>query len=381
MAARVRKVQLIRRGKGKSQNWYLRWWQLTADGRDWEEKWKSTRTSVKKDADRMRRDLERELDEGKRETGEIPWPDFVADFLEKHAGRKPLTTLSAYRQCLDAFSATMKPKRLSQVTHAYLEDFVTKRLESGVAKATVNRDLRHLRAALRWGKRRGLINEAPDFHGIFLREDRKTPTIIPVEDFAALVAALRKPEIDLVHCSADWWRIFLYLSYYLGTRRSETLGLTWGQVSFPTLEVRVLAPTSKGRKERVVPIAADLSHILEEWKSKTPGAQDKDELLPWPFDGYGQLYDDWHAIQNAAGIPKGEHYVPKNCRSSCASALIASNVPTVVVKDFLGHATVATTENYYINTKPAMRAAAGARRIHLDPDPETPPDDSDGKKV
>ena len=46
--------------------------------------------------------------------------------------------------------------------------------------------------------------------------------------------------------------------------------------------------------------------------------------------------------------------------------MIAANVPTVVVKDFLGHATVATTENYYINTKPAMRAAANARKVRLE---------------
>ena len=41
---------------------------------------------------------------------------------------------------------------------------------------------------------------------------------------------------------------------------------------------------------------------------------------------------------------------------------------TVVVKDFLGHATVATTENYYINTKPALRAAANARKVRLEGD-------------
>jgi integrase len=37
----------------------------------------------------------------------------------------------------------------------------------------------------------------------------------------------------------------------------------------------------------------------------------------------------------------------------------------VVVKDFLGHATVASTERYYINTQPALRAAALARKVRL----------------
>ena len=50
-----------------------------------------------------------------------------------------------------------------------------------------------------------------------------------------------------------------------------------------------------------------------------------------------------------------------------------NQVPTVVVKDFLGHATVATTENYYINTKPAMRAAAQARKVQVEAENLHPP--------
>lgn len=361
----VRKVQLLKRGRS-SPFWYLRWWELSDDGHQWEERWRSTRTEVKKEAEALRRELERAIDEGKRDQTEMPWTDFVSQFLERHASRKPVTTLSAYRQCLNTFTKFMKPRSLTQVTHGVLEDFVSERLEQGAAKATVNRDLRHLRAALRWAKRRGLTTEAPDFHGIFVREDRAKPIVIPEEDFAAMIRALKKPDVQLTKRSADWWKVFLYLSYYLGTRRSETFGLTWGQVSLDTLEVRVLAPTSKGRKERVVPMAHELGQLLREWKDHNPQPRSSDEVLPWPFDNFNPMYEDWHAIQKAAGIPDGQHYVPKNCRSTCASALIASNVPTVVVKDFLGHATVATTENYYINTKPALRAAASARKVLIE---------------
>ena len=48
------------------------------------------------------------------------------------------------------------------------------------------------------------------------------------------------------------------------------------------------------------------------------------------------------------------------------SLMVLDRKPTVVVKDFLGHATVATTENYYINTQPALRAAASARKVRLE---------------
>jgi integrase len=366
MDSPVRKVKILKAPNGKSPYWYLRWWEPTVDGSKWKERWKSTKTTVKKDADRQRRELERELDDGRRADAKMTWEDFVKEFETKHAARKPTTTLSMYKQCLKAFTETAKPKQLAKVTHGLLEDFANQRLGEGFASATVNKDLRHIRAALRWAKRRGYISEAPDFKDVFIREDRKKPIVIPEKDFLALVKALRKQDLSLKHRPPDWWRVFLYVAYYLGLRRGEILGMTWGQVALDTLEVHVLAPTSKARKERVVPLSEELGAILGEWKAQSPNAGNNDEVLPWPHDTYRQLYEDWHAIQTAAGIPENKHYVPKNCRSSCASELIAANVPTVVVKDFLGHATVATTENYYINTKPAMRAAANARKVRLE---------------
>ncbi len=374
MNSPVRKVEVLKAPNGKSPFCYLRWWELTPDGSKWKERWKSTKTTVKKDADRLRRERERQLDAGQRAEAEMTWEDFVQDFLDKHAARKPATTLALYKFCLGKFGAVAKPKRLAKVTHMTLEDFANKRLTQSAAVASVNRDLRHLGAALRWAKRRGYISDVPDFKGIFIRENRKKPVIIPEEDFMEMLKALRKPDLVLKNRPADWWRMFLYIAYYLGLRRGEILGLTWGRVSLETLEVHVLAPTSKSRKERVVPISPDMVKVFSEWQATQPDTKSNDPVLPWPHDTYRTIYDDWHAIQAAAGMPEGEHYVPKNCRSMCASELIAANVPTVVVKDFLGHATVATTENYYINTKPALRAAANARKVRLE-DGEAAKDD------
>jgi hypothetical protein len=61
--------------------------------------------------------------------------------------------------------------------------------------------------------------------------------------------------------------------------------------------------------------------------------------LKWPYDSYRQLYLDWHIIQKAGGMTEGHHQDPQNCRSSCASGLIAA----VVVKGFLRHGTGTTT--------------------------------------
>ena len=181
-----------------------------------------------------------------------------------------------------------------------------------------------------------------------------------------MIGALKNQDLVLTKRSAEWWRVFLYVAYYLGFRRGEILSLSWDDINFTTLDVRVQAATSKGRKERLVPMAREMAKVLEDWKARSDQTNSSDPVLPWPYDTYRQLYEDWHIIQKMAGIPENAHYVPKNCRSTCASELIANQVPTVVVKDFLGHATVATTENYYINTKPAMRAAAQARKVQTE---------------
>jgi integrase len=365
MGMRPRTVQLLKHPNKKSPYWYVRYWELKADGRTWREVWRSTKTTVKKDAKVIQRKVERELDAGRRYDADMPWADFVQEFLEKHAKRKSPRTHQTYKECLDLFSKSVEPKRLTDVTLGMLEDFANSRQAAGIAGPTINRDLRHVRAALKWALRRDYITKIPDFAGAFLRVDAKQPVTIPEADFLTMVDALKKPDLVLRKRPKEWWRVFLYIAYYLGLRRGEILGLTWDRVSLDTLEVKVSAITSKGRKDRMVPMATEFAQVLKEWRTVQTEAKPDGEVLDWPYPSYRQLYEDWHAIQTAAGIKEGEHYVPKNCRSSCASELIAAGVPTVVVKDFLGHATVATTEKYYINTKPALRAAAAARKVKV----------------
>jgi integrase len=246
-----------------------------------------------------------------------------------------------------------------------LEDFVNARLDAKASPNTINKELRHIKVALRWAWKRDLLSRVPDLGCVFIRVERKQPVIIPETDFVAMAEALKQPGLNLEFRSPAWWQVFLYLAFYVGLRRGEILGLCWEHIRFDAMEMLVSANTSKGRKDRVVPFNQELGTILLEWRAIQTTIPIRGEVLPWEKDSLRQLYVDWHAIQKAAGIPDGRHYVPKNCRSSCASALIAAGAPTVVVKDILGHATVATTETFYINTTPALRSAIAARTIRV----------------
>ena len=96
----------------------------------------------------------------------MTWAELVDLFLEKHAARKPATTLGLYRHSLAVFTKFGMPPKLDKIDYSVLEDFVDWRLNEGKAVATVNRDLRHLRAALRWAKRRGYLTNVPDFRDV-----------------------------------------------------------------------------------------------------------------------------------------------------------------------------------------------------------------------
>ena len=359
-----RKIQVTKRPDDRSPNWYLRYWEPDPRTGKLRERWVSTSTTVRKVAEQRRRELEQRLGATENPPARgVSWDEFAATYNRLQLSRKPPTTAHAYRSSLETFAAVAQPQELAAVTVASIEDFADQRLRQGLAPATVNRDLRHLKASMRWAARRGMIDAAPDFHGVFVREVRTPPTTVPEEHFLAMVRATETPTTPFVRRSGEWWRTFLYVSYYLGLRRGETLALTWEDVRLENRELRVKAPTSKGRKDRVLPLSEGLLQVLTDWRTACSPANSQQLVLAWPLDTMGPFYDEWRTLLAAADLPDSVHYTPKDFRSTCASALIASNVPTVVVKDFLGHASVATTVSYYINTEPALRAIAEVRPV------------------
>lgn len=132
-------------------------------------------------------------------------------------------------------------------------------------------------------------------------------------------------------------------------------------MDFGRKEITVHAETSKGRRFRTLPMTAELHRVLRAWEIACGDSRDEKLVLPWERATYREMYDDWAVIIKAAGLPKGMKPAPKNFRSTCGSELTEAGVPTVVVKDLLGHASVTTTERFYVNTSPALRAAADAR--------------------
>ena len=116
-------------------------------------------------------------------------------------------------QFLDHVERILKPASPREVDEAAVARYAARRLkEPGKAKgstvsvATVNKELRTLRAALNRARKWKFIDAAPEIE--LLTEDRKLPRVMLPEHFAAIYAACDVATLPQYQgCTpGDWWR-------------------------------------------------------------------------------------------------------------------------------------------------------------------------------
>lgn len=154
--------------------------------------------------------------------------------------------------------------------------------------------------------------------------------------------------------------LLLFL-YNTGARVSEALGVRAEHLSLTTpRHVRLFG---KGNKERICPLwrdtAAALQHLLA-----AHGARSQD----WLFcnrsgdrlsrDGVAYILKKYSAMA-ARGAPalRRRRVTPHVFRHSCAVALLQAGVDITVIRDYLGHASISTT-NRYVSTNLQMKRDA-----------------------
>lgn len=267
-------------------------------------------------------------------------------------------TRDAYAWSLTAFERVAKPKRLAEVTVPVLERFAAQRAIK-VAKPTVNKDLRAVRAFLRWcaDDDRGYLLRVPDFRKAMIRLDEPLPTWVEPIIIDRMIAAVEQTE-DLDRPKV-WWRMYLQLLRYSGCRRSELLDLDWTQVVLTGPHARMTILLTKGRQPKVLPLLPEIIALLAEYHQQV-GVPSSGPVFPWP-EGLTvrAIYRDWGRISKAAGLGS-KRFRPKDLRSSRASELIAAGIPLNVVQAWLGHSAVITTARYYcrVDVESLRRAVA-----------------------
>ncbi len=229
-------------------------------------------------------------------------------------------------------------------------------LRDRCATSTVNLHIKALRAFYRW---QADIGEARHVDHMRLPRLRKPPErvvrFLTAEQLGQVLAAL---PLHTFAGQRDY--TILRVLFETGLRATEMVQLELGSI----LDDNTLFVRGKGRRDRYVPITAELRAVLEAYIQRRREVRPGKAVALWytrsgkPLANGRSIWEivqrrlwlelgrkgGWHAVARA-GKPWRGHY-PHELRASFATALLKNGCPLTVIAQLMGHADVSTTALY-----------------------------------
>lgn len=303
-----------------------------------------------------------------------------ADFLEKHYEPWAHANLKHARSLLARlhaqFDGPFGAKSLTEITGFAVERWRTARLKD-VTKATANRDLAALRAALSKAVVWNLLLDHPLRRVKQAKEDRSaTVRFLSVQEEIRLRLALaaRDNARRAARTSANDWRRtrgypllpdfdtytdhlapFVLLAMNTGCRRGELFNLTWQDVDLVGRVLTVRGEGAKSGRTRHVPLNTEAHDVLKAWQTGAVA----DRVFPANEAGgkMTTLKTAWSKLLEDARIT---HFRLHDLRHHFASRLVQNGVDLASVRALLGHSDFALTLRY-AHLAPENLAAAVAK--------------------
>ena len=421
-------VQLQKRTKttkanGKSQYWTLRWY--GSDGRRYSESIGLVGKMTRNAAESRRREKEAKINAG-QVARDKPREITLAAFIEYDVNAVSLDlkpdTLQGMRHAgkhaTDALGEHLPLTKINQASIGHLKRYVIE--ERGCAPATLAKTLRTLKAMFNRAIEYGFLHENPLAKVRMPKTQSRPKRVFTSDEVGAM--------LDVA--SDRWIRVFVQLAVTSGLRKSELLNLLWQDIDFDQGTVRVaakrpgtfkvtdrgefpiLAWTSKSYNERTVPIPEQtLARLMEHQEEGDESAYvflslDRLEKINEELTGNG-LGENYELMNNLA---KRFRTLQREARKLVAhrrdvdvkevpwpigslhdlrrtyGTFMARVVPIHVLKEYMGHSKIDTTQAFYLaaETRDAdvaretlsdflARGAAGSSRRTSDA-----PDDSGG---
>ena len=259
---------------------------------------------------------------------------------QKMEGRKALDSTEAVLRHVRGF---FKGYRAHAVTAPKLRDYVVHRQEQGAAPASIDRELAHLRTAMRLAVDDKRLASMPKFPA--LKYDNHRTGFIEPSAFQALRAELPEDLRDVA--------TFLFWS---GWRSNEAKTLEWRDVNIGQGEIRLRSENSKTRESRTLPLFGEIKEVIE----RLHASRRLDCLYVFTrADGRplvkAQLPATWKAAAQRAGLGP---LTPHDCRRSAVRNLVRAGISQHVAMAWTGHKTASVFHRYDITSGSDLERAA-----------------------
>jgi integrase len=325
---------------------------------DPEGKRKSKRIGSKSAAEKYQRKIEGQLVAGVYQANSRKdWATFRGEYEAKILPRLKSSSGVVIKSTLDHFERLIKPGKLAAITTATIDDFVAqrqaesgKKAESKLSPATINKDLRHLKAALRIAAEWCYLPKVPKFRRV--REELRMGHVMTEAHFQAIYEASDVATLPEAtgYTAADWWRALLVFAITSGWRIREILALRRDDLNLETGAVVTRAGDNKGRRDEgdYLPAVA-VEHVR-------PIVGFSPLVFRWPLADK-DLWIEFRRIQKAAGIKLDCTQADRHeCNDGChyygfhalrrGYATLNADLPAPVLQRKMRHKSFTTTLRY-----------------------------------
>lgn len=229
---------------------------------------KSSGTTDWREAERLAGELEKELQSGRYAApSKVTWGQFVERYTaEKLSSLRPKSRQSAL-ESLGKVNRLFSPDKLAKVNAALLSRFQAELRKAGAKETTIAHHLRHVKAALRWAARQGMLGKAPVVEmpkaakGQSLARSRAVTT----EEYERMLGATAKVRPS----DAPEWRRLLAAAWLGGLRLGELVSFSWDEGAPFSVDLvgrrpcfRILAEGQKSGRDEVLPMVPAFAEFL-----------------------------------------------------------------------------------------------------------------------
>ena len=348
---------------------------------------KSASTASKREAVKAAGQWESELRAGTGRSGRaLRWEafrdayqDHVDATLSKKTSEVTLTTFNVIER-------VMKPDSVRRITAQWITRFQNDLLKAGRSAATVESYCRHLKAALNWAHGQGLLASVPKFNRLKKARSAKMMKgrAVTLEEFERMLQAVTDHLPERQHESMKFLLRGLWLS---GLRLGEALTLTWDQwadgirvdTSGQYVMLLIPAESEKGGQDRVYPVTPDFAEFLRSVpEADRQGFVFNVELYRGICRRLDTVSKAIVRVGQLAGIKVDQKSVknPKTGKPEPQAVYASAHdlrrafgfrwsrrVTSMVLKELMRHASVTTTETYYVNIDADSTAALLAELV------------------
>jgi len=317
---------------------------------------KATKETVRRQAERRAMEILREIDEaGCLEV--YGWMEFCARYEVEHLGNRPFKTREAFKTAVTRLNSLCPVRFIGDIQAQTFVTFAVRLRAEGKSEATIQAYRDHIMASLRWAEEVGVIKQRPKPPRLSRVPTGSRGRPLTLEEFERMLSFL--PEVVGEH--AGRWKWNLEAMWLSGFRLGETFCLHWDrQVEGHYLigldserpKVFIDANAEKAFRNRILPLTPDfVDHLRTMQANRRNGT-----VWKWPLSrGYTTnvktVGKRISALGRLANIKTGKaSYASAHDLRRSFGSRWAVKVQPFVLRTLMRHASVTTTERFYVGT-------------------------------